>query len=119
MSTNGFLRAAFVPVKQRFPGRVSRPRLRSRDMKVLVITAAGLRPDYLGCYGCDWVDTPNIDQLAAAGVVFDNHHAVYPDSAGVSAAWRTGNYFSNHGSNAEQAKASQKDPDLLAKLAEN
>jgi arylsulfatase A-like enzyme len=72
-------------------------------MKVLVITASGLRPDYLGCYGNDWVDTPNFDQLAAAGIVFDNHHSVQPDGEGACRAWRTGTYrfpamFSNGGS---------------------
>jgi arylsulfatase A-like enzyme len=85
-------------------------------MKVLVITAAGLRPDYLGCYGCDWVDTPNIDQLAAAGVVFDNHHAVQPDGEGASQAWRTGKYFCERHLITEQANESATKPDLLAWL---
>ncbi|MFL5240906.1 MAG: sulfatase [Gemmataceae bacterium] len=58
-------------------------------MKALVITAPGIRPDYLGCYGSDWVDTPNFDQLAVAGIVFDNHHAVQPDSEGAWQAWRS------------------------------
>src|SRR5258708_30819689 len=85
-------------------------------MKVLVITAPGLRPDYLGCYGNDWVDTPNIDQLAAAGIVFDNHHAVQPDGDGACRAWRTGTYrfpamFSNGGSSEFTEQ-----PDLLALL---
>jgi arylsulfatase A-like enzyme len=85
-------------------------------MKVLVVTAAGLRPDYLGCYGCDWVDTPNIDQLAAAGVVFDNHHAVQPDSEGSSLAWRTGNYYCDRLSMTEQPNESATKSDLLAWL---
>jgi arylsulfatase A-like enzyme len=61
-------------------------------MRILVITAAGLRPDYLGCYGSDWVDTPHFDQLAAQAIVFDNHHAVRPDLEGAAIAWLTGSY---------------------------
>jgi len=85
-------------------------------MKVLVITAPGLRPDYLGCYGSDWVDTPNFDQLAAAGIVFDNHHAIQPDGDGACQAWRTGTYrfpavFSNGGS-----REFSEQPDLLTLL---
>jgi hypothetical protein len=88
-------------------------------MKVLVITAPGLRPDYLGCYGSDWVDTPNIDQLAAAGIVFDNYHAVQPDGDGACRAWRTGTYrfpamFSSGG-----AREFTEQPDLLSLLNAN
>ena len=37
---------------------------------VLLIMTDQLRWDYLGCYGADFVDTPNIDRLAASGVRF-------------------------------------------------
>jgi len=30
-----------------------------------------LRPDYLGCFGNDWVKTPNFDRIAAQSLVFD------------------------------------------------
>jgi arylsulfatase A-like enzyme len=53
-------------------------------MRVLVITVAGLRPDYLGCYGSDWVETPALDRLAAEAVVFDQHFAARPDLPGAS-----------------------------------
>src|SRR5258708_40202952 len=61
-------------------------------MKILVITASGLRPDFLGCYGNEWADTPAFDQLAADGIVFDQHHANWPDGAGACHAWRSGCY---------------------------
>ncbi len=47
-------------------------------MRVVVIAADGLRPDYLGCYGCEWVPTPTVDRWAAEGVVYDWHYADTP-----------------------------------------
>jgi arylsulfatase A-like enzyme len=47
-------------------------------MRILVLHAGALHPGYIGCYGCDWVDTPNLDRLAAEGVVFDRHYADSP-----------------------------------------
>lgn len=43
-------------------------------MKILVLDVPGLHLGYLGCYGNDWVATPNIDRLASEGVVFDRHY---------------------------------------------
>ena len=42
-------------------------------MKILVLDLPGLHLGYLGCYGNDWVATPNLDRLASEGVVFDRH----------------------------------------------
>jgi arylsulfatase A-like enzyme len=61
-------------------------------MKVLVVTARGLRADYLGCYGNPRVETPALDGLAAAGVVFARHFADAADPAGARRAWRAGRY---------------------------
>jgi hypothetical protein len=55
-------------------------------MKILVIEALGLHLGYLGCYGNDWVATPNLDRLAAEGVVFDTHIADQPELR-VETAW--------------------------------
>jgi len=44
-------------------------------MKVLVLHASALHLGFLGCYGNTWITTPNLDRLAAEGVVFDQHHA--------------------------------------------
>ena len=42
-------------------------------MKALFIVLDTIRRDYLRAYGNAWVHTPNIDRLAARGIVFDNH----------------------------------------------
>jgi len=42
---------------------------------IIVIIADTFRADYLGCYGNDWIKTPNLDQLASEGVAFTNCYA--------------------------------------------
>jgi choline-sulfatase len=44
---------------------------------VLFICVDDLRPE-LGCYGADYIHSPNIDRLASRGVVFTNHFATVP-----------------------------------------
>ncbi len=44
-------------------------------MNVIVIMADSWRFDYLGCYGNDWIKTPNIDRLADDAVLFENAYA--------------------------------------------
>lgn len=41
--------------------------------RILLICADQLRPDALGCYGNNIVETPNIDRLAGRGRRFENH----------------------------------------------
>lgn len=41
-------------------------------MNVVVIVNDSLRWDYVGCYGNDWIKTPNIDKLASEGALFEN-----------------------------------------------
>lgn len=45
---------------------------KNEKFNVLFIAVDDLRPE-LGCYGVDYVHTPNIDKLAAEGRVFSNH----------------------------------------------
>ncbi|NSW56767.1 MAG: sulfatase [Armatimonadetes bacterium] len=40
-------------------------------MNVIVIVCDSLRRDHLGCYGNDWIRTPNIDRFATESLVFD------------------------------------------------
>jgi arylsulfatase A-like enzyme len=44
-------------------------------MNIIVMMADSWRFDYLGCYGNDWIKTPNIDRLAEDGVLFENAYA--------------------------------------------
>lgn len=39
---------------------------------ILVLNVEGLRPEYLGPYGNDWIDTPHFNRLAVEGFVFDH-----------------------------------------------
>src|SRR5262245_40720734 len=48
-------------------------------MRLILVTADGLRPDFLGAYGNDWLPTPNLDRLASDGILFDRHFAAVPD----------------------------------------
>lgn len=48
-------------------------------MRILIVEPCGLHTAYLGCYGTDWVATPNLDRLAAEGIVFDQHFVDTPE----------------------------------------
>ncbi len=59
---------------------------------VLLIMADQLRADALGCYGNSICRTPNLDALAAAGVLFENSYTPNPICVPARAALTTGNY---------------------------
>ena len=60
-------------------------------MQAIVVTFDRLATRLVGCYGNEWVETPNFDRLAATSTVFDNHFA---DSVGPNCgqAWVTGRH---------------------------
>lgn len=65
---------------------------------ILFIMADQLRHDYLGCTGHPHIKTPNIDALAADGMLFD-HAYVQATVCGPSRmSFYTGRYMSSHGS---------------------
>ncbi len=64
---------------------------------VVVILCDQLRKDFLNIYGCDAVPTPNLDELAANGTVFDNAITSSPVCAPARAGMMTGRYVSDHG----------------------
>lgn len=41
-------------------------------MNLIVICADTFRADYLGCYGNDWIRTPNLDRFAERSIVFES-----------------------------------------------
>lgn len=73
----------------------------SNDKNVLIFFIDDLRPE-LGCYGVDYIKSPNIDRLADSGVVFDRAYCqqalcgpsrismmsgMYPHTSGVMDLW--------------------------------
>jgi len=56
---------------------------------VLFIAVDDLRPE-LGCYGVDYVKTPNIDRLAKDGIVFKQHFVCVPTCGASRYAMLTG-----------------------------
>lgn len=56
---------------------------------VVFIAIDDLRPE-LGCYGVDYVDTPNIDRLASQGTLFQNHFVAVPTCGASRYALLTG-----------------------------
>lgn len=64
---------------------------------VLVLLCDQLRRDFLPIYGCAAVPTPNLDRIAARGVVFDNAITQSTVCAPARASMMTGRYVSDHG----------------------
>ncbi|QDU89574.1 Choline-sulfatase [Pirellulimonas nuda] len=62
-----------------------------RRPNVLLICVDDLRPE-LGCYGVDYIHSPNIDRLAARGRVFHRHYVQAPTCGASRAALLTGRY---------------------------
>ena len=83
-------------------------------MKVLVLAARGLQAAYVGCYGNPWIATPNLDALAAEGVVFDRHFADRADAAGAWLTWRDGRHHLPDPSRPEST--SEGNADLIDRL---
>ncbi len=61
-------------------------------MNVIVIMNDTFRLDHLGCYGNEWIHTPNLDRFAERSILFDQYYiASYPT---IPARWdlATGRY---------------------------
>ena len=56
-------------------------------MRAIVIVLRGCPAGWLGTYGNEWVVTPNLDQFAAEGVLFDQHVSDCPDPIAAGEAW--------------------------------
>lgn len=61
-------------------------------MNVVVIACNGLHLGFLGTYGNSWIETPNLDRLAAEGVVFDQHFPENLTTLPTRRSWWTGRY---------------------------
>ena len=61
-------------------------------MNVIVIVCNSLHLGFLGPYGNGWIETHNIDRLAAEGVVFDHHFPENVSTIPTRRSWWTGCY---------------------------
>jgi arylsulfatase A-like enzyme len=61
-------------------------------MNVIVIACNGWHLGFLGAYGNGWIETPNLDRLAAEGVVFDHHFPENLTTIPTRRSWWTGRY---------------------------
>ncbi|MFW6189009.1 MAG: sulfatase [Planctomycetota bacterium] len=61
-------------------------------MNLIVICADTFRADYMGCYGNDWIHTPNLDRFAERSVTFDS---AWAEALPTIEARRV--YFTGHG----------------------
>ena len=66
-------------------------------MNVVVYISDALRADHVGCYGARFVDTRTIDELAAAGIRFDQAVSAAPWTAPSMTSMVTGLYPHHHG----------------------
>ncbi|MBW2052991.1 MAG: sulfatase [Deltaproteobacteria bacterium] len=58
----------------------------------VMIVLDSLQFNYLGCYGNDWIKTPNIDRLATEGVLFENAYTEGSPTIPTRRAMLTGRY---------------------------
>ncbi|MGE4584368.1 MAG: sulfatase [Sphaerochaeta sp.] len=64
---------------------------------ILLIMTDQQRQDSLGCYGADWVDTPNLDALGEEGIIFDQVYVNSPVCTPSRASILTGKPACGHG----------------------
>jgi arylsulfatase A-like enzyme len=60
---------------------------------VIVVMLDSLQFNYLGCYGNKWIKTPNIDQLAHEGVLFENNYIEGLPTVPCRRSMHTGRYY--------------------------
>lgn len=64
---------------------------------VVLLVVDTLRADRLGCYGYEEIETPNIDRIAAEGVLYDNAMTTVPVTLPAMSSIFTGTYPPQHG----------------------
>jgi choline-sulfatase len=77
--------------------RLENPRTAGlRRLNLVVVTIDTLRPDHLGCYGYPKIETPAVDGIARAGVLFENAVTQTPLTPPSHASIFTGLYPTAH-----------------------
>lgn len=74
----------------------SRKRISSKGYNLMVITLDTMRADRIGVYGYTNAQTPNLDQLAANGIMFENCRAPVPLTLPSHCSIFTGRYPPGH-----------------------
>jgi arylsulfatase A-like enzyme len=64
----------------------------NKKFNILWVCTDSQRWDTLGCYGNKWVKTPNIDRLAADGILFENAYCQNPLCTPSRGSFLTGRY---------------------------
>jgi arylsulfatase A-like enzyme len=90
-----------------------------RRVNVVIIGIDTLRRDHLGCYGYDRNTTPNIDKLAATGVLFENAVSQSPWTLPSFATVFTSLYPTQHGAVSRGDRMRTGFPTLAAILRAN
>jgi len=94
VQVKGFLSGKKGPASE--VGRWIAP-LKPSELNVLFITLDTTRADHIGCYGYPLIKTPNIDGLAAEGILFQNATAQCPLTLPSHSSMFTGSYPFFHG----------------------
>ena len=63
-----------------------------RPPNIILIVADDLGYAELGCYGQEWIKTPNIDRLAGEGIKFTQHYSGSPVCAPSRCVLMTGKH---------------------------
>lgn len=87
------------------------------QVNVLLIGVDTLRPDHLGCYGYKRPTSPNIDQLAGSGVLFEHVVSQCPWTLPSFATVLTSLYPSQHGAGIYMARMRTSFPTLAEILS--
>ncbi len=61
-------------------------------MNVIVVVCNSVHLGFLGAYGNAWIETPNLDRLAAEGIVFEHHFPENLTTLPTRRSWWTGRY---------------------------
>ena len=83
---------------------------------VLLVTLDTTRADRLGCYGNEEIQTPNLDRLAAEGVIFSQALASSPTTLPSHASILTGLYPYHHGARVNGVFRLDESADTLAEV---
>jgi arylsulfatase A-like enzyme len=86
---------------------------------VLFVVLDTVRPDHLGAYGYHRATSPNLDALAAEGVLFENAFSAAPWTLPSHASMFTGLHATTHGTGWEHPRLSDGRADIGDKISYN